>query len=316
VIYIISGDEPVLISQNLKSIIEKHKDFNIVRFDGNDKEFSLEDVFNTWTNVDIFGNSSLIIVNDPPFLIKKEEGKLIDSFLDYSKHQDNENVLILYTLTQSFKGTLKTYKTISGNAKVIKYDKLKRNDFFNSAITMLKDNDLVLDKQCTNALINASNGSLSDLKLNIDVLKLYPGKIDINVINNLLSVPVNYDNFDLINAICSKNLSKSEKLINSMIEEKENIIGMISLIAGQLRFLYLIASYLEQGETASSIAKNYGYNEYRVTKAIESLSRLKKKEILRLLNYLADLDLKAKSQSHLSQKSLLQLFVLELINES
>lgn len=314
-IYIFEGEEPVLINQNISKLIEKNKNFNLIRYDGKSKEFDLDEVFNNWINVDLFGNNSLIIVNDPPFLLRKEENKTLDDFLEYSKHQDNENILVLYTLNGSFKKVLKSYKTISSNAKVVNYEKLKRNDFYNAAITLLKDNDLILDKQSLNTLIQASNSSLSDLKLNVDVLKLYPEKITNDVVSNLLSVPVNYDSFDLINAICNKDVSKSDKLIKEMLKDNDSIIGMISLLSGQLRFLYLLSSYLDDGETPESISSNYGYNLYRVKKAIETLSKLKKNDILRLLNLLCDLDIKVKSQSYLSQKTLFELFILELINE-
>lgn len=314
-IYIFEGEEPVLINQNISKLIEKNKNFNLIRYDGKSKEFDLDEVFNNWINVDLFGNNSLIIVNDPPFLLRKEENKTLDDFLEYSKHQDNENILVLYTLNGSFKKVLKSYKTISSNAKVVNYEKLKRNDFYNSTITLLKDNDLILDKQSLNTLIQASNSSLSDLKLNVDVLKLYPEKITDDVVSNLLSVPVNYDSFDLINSICNKDVSKSDKLIKEMLKDNDSIIGMISLLSGQLRFLYLLSSYLDDGETPESISSNYGYNQYRVKKAIETLSKLKKNDILRLLNLLCDLDIKVKSQSYLSQKTLFELFILELINE-
>ena len=314
-IYIIYGTEPYLINNKLNEIVKENSDSSIVKYNGLDKSFSINELLDTVTSVDLFSNKSLILLKDPIFLIKKVDEKEIDAFLEYCHKPIYENTLVMYTLDNSFNTRLKIFNDISLNAQVIILDKIKNYDFFNYAKGEINNRKLNITKDAINTLINSVNYDLSLLNNNLDILALYPEQIDTDVVKKLISYPSEEDTFNLINALTSKKISKSIKLANTILESDGSVLRLISTLANQLRFLYMVSYYNSNHFSMSELIKITGAKEYRIKKALETLTNLSDIEILKLESKLADLDYLIKTQSDIDERMYLNLFIVSELNK-
>lgn len=314
-IYIIYGSEPYLIDLKINEIIKENKDSDLIKIDGNSKTFSYIDVLDSISSVGLFSNCSLVLLKDPIFLKKKVEDKKLDELIDYCKKPIYENNLVFYTYEDDFKKTLKTFKDISLNAEVIEC-KIDPKNFAVECFNLLKNKGINLSKECANLLIEMCNNSLSLFAQNLDVLALYPDRIDIDVLNSLCIGSSEENVFNLINALTRKDVTNSIKYANRILANDENINGLIALLSSQLHFLYEVSYYDAIGDNINTIMdKTNSKSSYRIKKAFESLDNLSQKEILYLLNKLSDLDYKSKLNSDLSDKLRLELFIVGLLEK-
>ncbi|MDO4501379.1 MAG: DNA polymerase III subunit delta [Erysipelotrichaceae bacterium] len=313
-IYIISGNEPILIDFKIEEIIKNNTDADIVKMDAALKNFSVQDLINTCTDVGLFSLKKLILVKEPYFFIKKSDEKEMEKLAEYCSHPIYETDLVFYTMENVFNERLKIFKDVLKNAQHIKLNQYKAADFSNECISLMNKRKIKMARGAYNVLLNACNNSLSIFNQNLDVLELYPDQIDEEVVKSLLISSDEVNTFDLINAICAKNLEKALMLVDKILMVDENVNGLIALLASQLRFLYEVAYYNAKGDKINAIMDKVNTkSRYRIEKALETLANLKKKEILSLLNKLAEIDLRIKTSSDLSQRMLFELFIVKMI---
>ena len=118
-----------------------------------------------------------------------------------------------------------------------------------------------------------------------------------------------------MNALTSKDISKAIAVERKLLNENDSVLSVIGLLASQLRYLYQIAYYVSAGKKKSEIMELCNINEYRYSKAIQTINVLDKKQIIRLLAQLSDLDIKCKSDNSVSDNSRFELFILELLKK-
>ncbi|MGN1405594.1 MAG: DNA polymerase III subunit delta [Erysipelotrichaceae bacterium] len=312
-IYIIKGEETHLIKEKLKELSNK-EGASVIKLDGSMPDFSIGRMLNACRQIDLFQSFSIVLVKDAPFLISKYEKKDIDDLLDYVHNPLFECDLIFYTLEDKFNEKLKLFKDVASNANVLRMEHLKGQDFYNYGKRALKEAGIKLDYECSSYLFNNSMGDMDLLNRNIEILKLYPEEIDIYALKALISVKDEEDIFKLINAITSKNLSSSMIHINKMLKQGQSPLGIIALVAAQLRFLYSVGYYHSIGYKDSDIMNIVGTkSSYRLKKAYEALDNFNLKEIMNLLNKLSELDYRFKLNSLIDEKLKLELFLLELL---
>lgn len=313
-IYIISGSDSYLIDQKLNEIIKQNKDADVIKVDASGKTFSYYEVLDSIGSVGLFASSSIVLVKDPSILKRKVENDLsVEQLIEYCKKPIYENVLVFYTYENDFKKTLKAYKDISKNADVIEL-KVDPKNFYSLCLDVAKKYSFKLDNNCFNIVYKACNNSLALFKQNMDILELYPDKITQDVVDTLL-ISSNEENvFNLINALTNKKVSDSIYYAKRILSNDSNINGLISLLAGQLRFLYEVSFWSKTDSNPNYIADKMDVKSvYRIQKALESLRYLRGNEIMSLLDKLANLDYKSKVNSDYDDTLKLELFIVGMI---
>lgn len=312
-IYIVSGKETLLVKRKIQSIIDYNKDANIVRYDGERKDFSISIMIDSCKNIDLFSPKTLVMVNNPYFLLKKGNDEDLKILSDYCLNPLFECDLLLYSYDKNFNKRLSIYKTISSNAEITELNQLSRQEYIHECYQILNQYNLKLDKKIIDYLINSCNNSISIFSQNIEVLALYPDSITLDIVEKLKISSNEEDVFKLINSLTNKDVSKSIMYSRKLLSLDNNINGLISLIANQLRFLYEVSLYHSYGDSINMIMKKTGSSStFRIEKALESLNHLKDNEILSLLDKLSDLDYKFKSDNSIDESLRFELFIISL----
>lgn len=313
-IYIISGSDIYLIDQKLKEIVRENKGFDIVKVDAYAKDFSYYGVLDSIISVGLFASSSIVLVKDPLILKRKvENNPSVDELIEYCKKPIYENILVFYTYDNNFNKNLKAYKDISKNADVLDL-KVDPKNFYSLCIDLAKKYSFKLDNNCFNLVYKSCNNSLTLFKQNMDILELYPDKINQDVIESLI-ISSNEENvFNLINSLTNKKVSDSIYYAKRILSNDSNINGLMALLASQLRFLYEVSFWSKTDSNPNYIADKMNVKSvYRIQKALESLRHLKGNEIMALLDKLANLDYKSKVNSDYDDTLKLELFIVDMI---
>lgn len=311
-IYIIKGEEKHLIKNKLEEFSKRNT--SLVKIDGQSNDFSIDGLINACKQVDLFSDFNTVLVKDAPFLIEKYDETKVSKMMEYINNPLYECDLVFYTLDNLYNEKLKAFKDIAANSQVLRYEHYKkRGDFTNICKRLLNEANLKLNYECFNYLVENCFPDLDLFNRNLELIKLYPDTLDIFSLKSLVSVKEEQDVFKLINAITSKNVSLSINLVNKYLKYDDNVLGLISLLASQLRLLYSISYYQSIGKSKKDIEELLNINPYRLQKAYESISNFDMKEICLLLNKLSDLDYNIKVDSSIDEKLRIELFFLELL---
>lgn len=310
-IYLIDGNEPALIENKIKDLTKNCE--SIYRFNGQDSSFDILDVLNACDSSSLFNDKNIILLSNPSFLLKKESKneELINKFLNYINNPRYETDLIIYTLDDVFNKTLKTYKTIRKNAEVISYTQIDQYNFKSTARLIINNYNLNITNEAIDRLITISNNSQTALLNNIEILKIYPDRIDINVIQKLCITEINEDIFALINAISKNDITSTKRVLNSLYEHNNSVFMIVSVLASQLRFMYQVSYYSSNGYSSNDIASITNSKPYRIQKTLEKLGSLDCNRILMLLSELSNIDILNKSDSSLSQEDRFELYLIK-----
>lgn len=313
-IYVIEGEEPIFVRNKVEQL-SNQVDCDVIRFDGNDKNFSLFNVVDSCNTSSLFSNKNVVLVKDPPFLCKKIDEKDLEPITKYVSSPIFETDLIFYTYDNKFNSKLKAYKNVATNAEIIKYDCLDYKNFNTYASQEVRRANLNINNDAFSLLVQICKRSATLLKQNIDVLSNYLEKITIQAINKLCTSSDDNDSFELINAITAKDITKVVYLERRMLKDNDSIYSVIGLLAAQLRFLYRLSYLSNSGMRSSEIKDELNISDYRYSKSIEALQKLNMNQILNLLNELSILDIKCKSDASISDQSKFELFILNLLRK-
>lgn len=313
-LYIIEGEEELFIKNKIDEIIRKDN-CEVIRFDGNSKDFSMQEMLDSCQNNNLFSDKSVVLVKDAPFLTKKFEDKMLEPLINYVNNPVFECELIFYSLSNKHNGKLKAYKAISKNAQVIElnsYDYKNFNTYVNQQVNF---NKLDINSDAIYLLNTICKRNATLLNQNIEILKNYPEKITTQVVNKLCTASDDNDSFELINALTNKDISKAILIERQMIDENDSVIAVIGLLASQLRFLYQLSYYISIGKKKNEILDLTKCSEGRYNKSLEALRKLSMNQIIYLLSELSNLDIKCKSDYSISDKSKFEIFVLNLLKK-
>lgn len=311
-IYVIKGSEELAIRKQIDKICQG-EDLDIVRISGDD-EFLIDEIIDACNGKSLFASKSIVLVKDPYFLINKVDENKLEKFYKYLENPAYDSDLVLYSLEDKINTKLKTYKKVIENAELFNFEEYDRKQFNSFAYYELNASKLDINKEAVYLLIDICRNDSSLFMQNIEVLKNYPGKIDSDVINKLCTASDDINSFDLINAITDNDLDKAINLERTMLENSDDgILGIISLLAGQLRFLYQFSYLLSKNYDKKAILDEMKMSDYRYSKSLETIKKLKMPQILEMLKSLSDLDIACKSDFSLKDSSKFELLIIQLL---
>lgn len=101
--------------------------------------------------------------------------------------------------------------------------------------------------------------------------------------------------FELIDAIASRTKFRAACLLHKNLESGQDPFYIFSMIVYQFRNLLRVKSLVENAIPYQTIIQKTGLNPYVVKKTYEQCKKYDLKEIRRLFNHLAEIDIRAKS---------------------
>lgn len=305
-IYIFMGEESYYIDKLSNMIIDntlsvEEKDFNLSVFYGSD--CSVPDVILACRRFPVMAERQVVILKEAQILKTKNElGQFQQLFQQYAQHPVLSTIFIVCYKN----GTLKapalfkvlTEKTSNGNPIGVVFDSKKISDYgINAALAeYIRSKGCTIEDKAQSMLIEYIGNDLSKLAQEIDKLKMIsPNGIRItpDMVEKHVGISKDFNVFELVKAISTKNKIKAFQIANYFREKKASPIPAASLLFSFFANL-LLAHYTKSNDEkvlmdALRLKTPYALREYR-----EGLRRYNASKCHKTIGYLREFDTKSK----------------------
>ena len=311
--YLLMGTEKYNLRRRRNEIVNKligDDEINISVYRGS--EWEISELIADLQTVPFFSDTRVVIVENPGFIVspKVNDEPFVNALVSYFKKPNESTTFIIY-IDQNIDRRRKALNTLVKYMKREVYDTLSEEDFQQAVNEDLRNSGLKLDFDSRNELMQRLPLDLDNWKNELEKLKLYPEKIDREVIRQLVAKPLESNVFELTNAVNTRNTARAIEVYHDLlVNNKNDIQGLIGLLAGQFRFMLQAVTLMEQGYNQKEIAEQLNCREGRVYMAFKNSGSRNSRQLLKVLDSLAQLDQNIKSGKVNPQLGL-ELFLVE-----
>lgn len=306
--YLLHGRENYLIEEVQKkmrdTLNEFTMDFNISVLDGETSDY--EGVVSAIETLPFMDERRIVIIKNFELLqgkrkifTEKDEKNLLENLKNIPS-----TTVVVFSVDGDADKRKKLYKQIEKDGEVYKFDKLKDTDLSKWCRVAMKEKSInIMDSEML-YFLNASGYNdkdsditLSNIKNEIDKLSAYAGDepVDKKIINELLHKKSEGDVFDMVSAIAQRDSKRAVRVYRDMIEEGHSVLGIISLLVRRFSNILQIKSMREEKLPNKIIIENTGISQYVFNQVSKQSQNFSTKNIVRILEYLSEVDYKIKN---------------------
>ena len=301
-IHLLISEPSLLLNATINKIVQEtlkeKNEFNFVSLDF--LSSSLEDILENLQSSSLFDGKKMIVVKNPYFFvdtkIKLPFNNDLSLFENYL-YNPNENCEFIIICPKKYYNPKNKYFTIIqsiGEVNNLLIENLEDRKAY--ALELLKQANLEIENKALDLLVSRCL-EITQLEKEIAKLILYNQKIDENVIETMVSEPLEDNVFELSNALLKKDSKKVMKVYTDLKKQKVEPIQLISMLSNQLRLLIEVSILKDKYRYDEDLAKILNVHPYRIKLARENTRKFTLTQIKKMLIDLAQLDIDIKKGS-------------------
>lgn len=195
------------------------------------------------------------------------------------------------------------YKALTQYLKPVQFDFPTPARLKSWIVRHFSDGGVKLEGELSDTLVEICGHDMWTLSNEIDKLCAYAKMnqretISLNDIENVCCKTIEYDDFQLTNALLEKNKRLVFETLYRQKSSHEPANVILAAIVRLYSELLLVQSLYEKGQNKSQIAKGLGIHEFKVGKYIRCISGENPKKFTRALELCNEADVKSKSQAN------------------
>ena len=301
-IHLLISEPSLLLNATINKIVQEtlkeKNEFNFVSLDF--LSSSLEDILENLQSSSLFDGKKVIIVKNPYFFVDAKtklpfnnDLSLFENYL----YNPNENCEFIVICPKKYYNPKNKYFTIIqsiGEVNNLLIENLEDRKAY--ALELLKQANLEIENKALDLLVSRCL-EITQLEKEIAKLILYNQKIDENVIETMVSEPLEDNVFELSNALLKKDSKKVMKVYTDLKKQKVEPIQLISMLSNQLRLLIEVSILKDKYRYDEDLAKILNVHPYRIKLARENTRKFTLTQIKKMLIDLAQLDIDIKKGS-------------------
>lgn len=311
-IHVIYGKDRFLVLEKRNEIISKfksiHTDIEQFDFYASDAEFNFGKVAEAVQTVSLF---------DVP--------RVVFFFVEDEKHINQIDTDTLQTLVSNptdvelilaFPKKLTQFKKLHASLrKHAKEHAITKANGFNAPSSLqegLSRYNVKMTAAAQRLFLERIGEDYGRLASELKKLSLLEMTIDENIIDNMINRDISRDIFSLGNALLDKDRKKAFEIYHSLLEQKNDPLNLAPLVASNLRSIYQVETLYRRGYSEKAILDSLSMSKGQYW-VIVNRQMGKVKDILPILNALANLDQKAKL-GEIDRFVAFELFMLEVMS--
>ncbi|MGX8851761.1 DNA polymerase III subunit delta [Amedibacillus sp. YH-ame10] len=315
--YILHGEEQFRLQEALRKIVQSYMEqgdeMNTIVYDAlkSDVHVLLEDA----QTIPFFSQHKVILIQNANFLTTSDDtGWDLVPLEAYLNDPLESTVLIFITTTDKLDARKKIVKKMKETCKVMVFSKVDDQEKIRYANEQITKRNLVLDYAAKELLMLRLPNDIRSIQNELAKLELFGGTITREIVEDLVTRPIEEDVFQLVNAVVDKDLKKAFHVWADMQVLNKDAIFLIATLASQFRLLYQVRVLMDEGRQKDDIVSITNAHPYRVQLSMNTAKRLTARELLSILERLATLDQQIKSG--LMKKEIgFEMFLLSLRGE-
>lgn len=315
-IYFLMGDEPYYIDQ-ISDFIENNilddseKGFNLQVMYGRDT--SIENIISAAKRYPMMADKQVIIVKEAQDL-----SRTIDQLISYVENCQPTTVLVLNYKYKKLDKRKKLYKSLSKVGVLFDSKKLYENEVASWLTRVLKGKDYKIEPKASQMLVDFLGTDLSKISNELQKLMLILPKssiiTDVHIEENI-GISKDFNNFELLKAIGSKDVVKSNRIINYFIENPKNNPAFMTISLLNNFFSKLLLFHGLENKSKDSVSKSLGVNYYFVDDYFLASKNYNMRKVAKIISYLKDSDIKNKGVgANLTQRDILKELIFKILH--
>ncbi len=294
-IYFIYGEDSYRSKRKLEEIVLSYKEKNKSGLNLNyidAKENSLADFLNNLKVVSMFSEKKLAV-----FKGVFGNTKFQEDFLENIKSiEDAKEIIIVYEDNVPDKRT-KLFKALQKSAKCQEFNNLQPALLKKWVVQEFAKKKAKIDPEALDLLVGFAKNDLWKMVNEINKLSDYraDGVIKKEDVELLVKPDAENDIFKTIDALASKNKKLALNLLHKHLDNGDNPLYLLSMIAYQFRNLLIIKDLSAQGGPASGWQKKSGLHPFVVQKSYSLCSQFSMPELKKIYLKIFQIDLDIKT---------------------
>ncbi|MCC3356655.1 DNA polymerase III subunit delta [Bacillus sp. REN16] len=320
-VYLLHGSENFLIQETKDllieySIKEEEKDFNLSVFDLEETpvEIALADA----ETLPFMGERRLVILQNPSFLTSEKNKDKVEhnvSVLElYLKSPAPFTILVFTAPYEKLDERKKIVKLLKANAEVLTVNTLSEKDLHSWITDRATQHEVTIRPPAIQELLHVAGTNLMNITQEMDKMCLYlgaNGEITEETVHLLVPRSLEQNIFSLIDKVVNRKLDEALRIFYDLLQNKEEPIKILSLLATQFRLIFQVKELSRQGYGQQQIAGNLKVHPFRVKLAGGQSNLFSQEELLKIMNQLAEADYEMKN-GKMDKKLILELFIMKL----
>lgn len=316
-IYLVYGDQELLVNKMLhkiaKDTLGEVDEFNYVIIDALKSTFNeVDDELNT---LPFMSDNKVVVLTNCCFLTSNNVDCMYDP-VNLEKYLDNENegvTFILSVIANKLDEKRNIVKKIKNVAKVIEVNSLNKKELPRVVKQMFMQRKAEITDSALEELLSRLENDMYQITNEVDKLTTYSNKIHLEDVQALTPKKMEDNIFDMIDAMFKKNSNKAFAIYNDLKNLGNEAIGLVTIIASQVRFLYQVLTLSNKGYSESNIANELSVHPYRVKMGLDKVRNYAEYELEDFLDKLSNLDIQIKT-GDIDRFLGLELFILSMVN--
>lgn len=307
--YLLESQDSLSLKKIITKLIEKNnfKNATINTYDMD--ETSLENALEDLDTYSFLTEKKVIIIYSIENINQEENKKYIEHLYHYIDNYNPDNLLII--CAKKLNNTLKLTKELKKKAEYIQVS-FEPIEFAKNELKGYQ-----IDKDALTTLLNFCKEDITKLGNECDKLKLYKAdtkKITKSDIEEMVIQKLGDSTeltFAFTRSLASRDKKDALKKYQELLDYQIEPLGIIGLLAGQIRIMYQVKVLEKKRYSNNEIADQLNEKAYRISKTKELTRYFSEKDLLKLMIELADIDLKIKTTDS-DPNFLIQLFILNM----
>ena len=303
-VYIFEGDEPFFINRALELVIEEsleddQKDFNLNILYGRDTD-SIS-IVNHSKRYPVMSDKNVVIVREAQDL------KDIDSLSSYIGNLNPNTILAIGLKGKKLDKRKSFYKSIRNNKDVlhISFKKLYENQIPYWIDSEVQNRGMKITQKASILLTENIGSDLLRINHELEKIDAFLGnknEIDEKVVEHITGFSREFNNFELVKSLATKNLSKAYKISKSFSEnpKKNPVIASISILFSSFSKALVYSNI--SNKNSKNVLQELNISEYALRDIALLSQNYTRDKLIRIIGYLRDADRQAKGMGSTNLK--------------
>jgi DNA polymerase-3 subunit delta len=259
----------------------------------------------------------IIILRNPTFLTTK--GDLANdakNFIKYLKNPVETSIIIINATNITPNPANEVYKALKNYAMIIDYSDSEEIEIKGWISRTCAARNIEIKDSAINLFLEYINSDQVRMVNELDKIMNYVndgGIIDEQVVKLLVTKDLSKEIFNLIKAIISKDLIKTNKIYQTLAIQTKDIGGVIAMISNSFKDLLTTAKLLKAGYSQHDISRFYNVSSSRAYYIVKDAKNFRIEDLENYIIKMADLDYKIKS-GKIDKNIGIELILLQLNN--
>lgn len=314
-IYFLMGEEPYYIDGIAKFIedsvlSEEEKGFNQMILYGRD--ISVDDIISNAKRYPMMSERQVVIVKEAQDL-----SRTIENLLPYAENPQPSSVLVICYKYKKLDARKKLSKTLQKNGVLFESKKLYENQVPDWIRRVLAGKGYTITPKAAQMLTEFLGNDLGKVNNELDKLQLIiqPGEqITPKLIEENIGISKDFNNFELQNAIGSRNVKKAFRIVQYFAQNPKNH-PLVMTVALMYSFFSKLLKYHALKNPASA-ARELGVSPYFIKDYETAARNYPMKKVSAIISAIREVDMKSKGvgAANLSQGDLLKELLVKIFN--